>query len=259
MTQPFRTPLLSIITVCLNEPLLERTCESIVNQTFQDFEWIVIDGGSNDKTLAIFEKYKSRMNYFVSESDGGIYFGMNKGIEQATGEWQNFMNAGDMFVHSNILQDIFEDPRQFNGIDVLYGISDMENGRYFIPPKKIDKLFFYAASLPHQSTFIRRKKNLLYDTTLFFCADQVLFISLYTAGASFKYLDKIINIQDPNGTSIRLRSSQLRIAEKKRIKNEYFTEEEQLLAEEKLLGIYQQFAQSKARELAFRKNEEVRS
>lgn len=102
----YKKPTLSIITVCLNEPLLQRTCESIVNQTFQNFEWIVIDGGSNEATLNIFERYKYRINYFVSESDGGIYFGMNKGIQQAHGTWLNFMNAGDLFINYNILNII---------------------------------------------------------------------------------------------------------------------------------------------------------
>ena len=63
----------TIITICYNEPNLEQTCESIVNQTWQDFEWIVIDGGSNKETLDVFEKYKHRIDKFVSEPDNGIY------------------------------------------------------------------------------------------------------------------------------------------------------------------------------------------
>lgn len=89
-----------------------------MNQSWQDFEWIVIDGGSNDETLAIFDKYKSRIDKFVSESDNGRYDAMNKGIRLASGEYLNFMNAGDLFYHKNILQlsDCFH---QNNNADIL--------------------------------------------------------------------------------------------------------------------------------------------
>ena len=90
-------PALTIITVCRNEPNIERTCESIVSQTWQDFEWIVVDGASTDGTLDILEKYKDRIDVFVSEPDTGIFNAMNKGIRLAHGEFLNFMNGGDEF------------------------------------------------------------------------------------------------------------------------------------------------------------------
>ena len=75
---------ISIITVCYNEPNLEATCESVVAQTEQNFEWVVIDGGSDIKTQRIWQKYRHRINKFVSEKDSGIYNAMNKGIRLAT-------------------------------------------------------------------------------------------------------------------------------------------------------------------------------
>ena len=139
----YKKPTLSIITVCLNEPLLQRTCESIVNQTFQNFEWIVIDGGSNEATLNIFERYKYRINYFVSESDGGIYFGMNKGIQQAHGTWLNFMNAGDLFINYNILNIINYKLKKIKKIDILYGNYIVGDSNIIIPAPKPNKDNFY--------------------------------------------------------------------------------------------------------------------
>ena len=95
---------LSIITICYNEPNIEKTCESIINQTWQDFEWIVIDGGSTDGTLEILNKYKTRINKLISEPDKGIYNALNKGIKFAKGEWLNFMNGGDRFCDNLVLE-----------------------------------------------------------------------------------------------------------------------------------------------------------
>ena len=90
--------LISIITVCYNiKDEIERTCESIISQTANNYEWIVVDGGSIDGTVDILNKYKDKMSVFISEKDTGIYNAMNKGIKRATGEWCIFMNGGDCF------------------------------------------------------------------------------------------------------------------------------------------------------------------
>ncbi len=96
---------LSIITICKNEfPFIIDTCESIVKQTFQDFEWIVIDGGSTDGSLDIFNKYNDKINFFTSIKSPGIYKSMNTGIENANGEFIIFMNGGDMFYNNNVFK-----------------------------------------------------------------------------------------------------------------------------------------------------------
>ena len=88
---------LSIVTVCYNEKDIGRTCESIVSQSCQDFEWIVVDGGSTDGSLEVIKHYKERIDILISEPDNGIYDAMNKGIRLAKGKWINFMNGGDTF------------------------------------------------------------------------------------------------------------------------------------------------------------------
>lgn len=83
---------LSIITVNYNDAKgLERTIKSVISQSYHDFEFIVIDGGSSDKSLGIIKKYEQHIDYWVSEPDGGIYQGMNKGLRQAKGDYVNFI------------------------------------------------------------------------------------------------------------------------------------------------------------------------
>lgn len=89
---------ISVITVCYNAvDTLEKTIQSVLEQTYHNIEYIIIDGGSTDGTVEIIHRYVDYLAYWVSEPDRGIYDAMNKGIERATGEWVNFMNAGDYF------------------------------------------------------------------------------------------------------------------------------------------------------------------
>lgn len=100
-------PKISIVTVVFNDvKLIENTIISIVNQTYSNFEYIIIDGGSTDGTLDQIRNYDSVINYWVSEKDDGIYDAMNKGIDIASGEWIIFMNSGDKFHNDDVLCDI---------------------------------------------------------------------------------------------------------------------------------------------------------
>ena len=95
----------TVVTVTYNaQDYLEKTIQSIISQSYSDIEYIIIDGGSTDGTLDIIKKYEKNITYWVSESDNGIYDAMNKGIKKASGEWINFMNAGDGFVDTNSIE-----------------------------------------------------------------------------------------------------------------------------------------------------------
>lgn len=119
-------PLLSIITITYNaEKFLERTLQSIVAQTDQDFEYLLIDGGSTDRTLAIAEGYKERINILVSERDKGLYDAMNKGQARASGQYVWFMNAGDEINDPDAVQNLkvlFKE-----GADVVHSDTLMVN------------------------------------------------------------------------------------------------------------------------------------
>ena len=110
---------LSIITVNLNNlEGLKKTYESVVCQTFTDYEWIVIDGGSTDGSREFIEQHQDKFAYWCSEPDKGIYNAMNKGIMRAKGEYLNFMNSGDCFACKETLAGVFNKPRKE---DILYG------------------------------------------------------------------------------------------------------------------------------------------
>jgi len=114
-------PLITVITVIFNgKEYLEQTILSILEQTYDNVEYIIIDGGSNDGTLDILKQYDQYLDYWVSEPDRGIYDAMNKGIALASGTWLNFMNAGDSLNTRTVLNEIFTDSTQYQDIDFIY-------------------------------------------------------------------------------------------------------------------------------------------
>ena len=115
---------ISVITVVFNDVNnIRETMESFFSQTWEEKEYIVIDGGSTDGTADIIKEYSDRLAYWCSEPDGGIYEAMNKGIEHATGDWINILNCGDTYCHERALQNAIEGCSEINDVDVIYGDS----------------------------------------------------------------------------------------------------------------------------------------
>jgi glycosyltransferase involved in cell wall biosynthesis len=101
-------PLVTVITVCFNcKSDIEKTIKSVLEQTYDNIEYLIIDGGSTDGTVDVIKTYSDRLAYWVSEPDRGIYDAMNKGLQKAAGEWVNFMNVGDLFVDEMVATDLF--------------------------------------------------------------------------------------------------------------------------------------------------------
>jgi glycosyltransferase involved in cell wall biosynthesis len=100
-------PIITVITVTMNDAQgLEETILSVLNQTYSNIEYLIIDGGSNDKTLDVLHRYDHAIDYWVSEPDRGIYDAMNKGLRVSTGDWINFLNAKDRFCRSDTIHAI---------------------------------------------------------------------------------------------------------------------------------------------------------
>lgn len=115
---------ISVITVCYNaEYSIESTIKSIVEQTYKNIEYIVIDGGSTDSTVEVIKKYADKIAYWVTEPDNGIYDAMNKGIEKATGDYIIFVNSGDYLYENTTLQQVAEYINTTSDYDMIYGRS----------------------------------------------------------------------------------------------------------------------------------------
>lgn len=113
---------ISIITVLLNgEAFLKECIESVINQNYKYIEYIVIDGGSIDRSLSIIEKYRAHIDYFISEKDEGLYDAINKGIQVSNGDIVGILNADDVLVNSNVIEKIATAFQQNADIEAVYG------------------------------------------------------------------------------------------------------------------------------------------
>ncbi|MDJ0728371.1 MAG: glycosyltransferase family 2 protein [Crocosphaera sp.] len=151
---------ISIITVCKNaEKTIKKAIESVINQTYSDLEYIVIDGNSDDKTKKIIEQYKTQINNWISEPDTGIYNAMNKGIKIATGDFIYFLNSDDYLLDNDVIQDVVNYLSDHPNCDIIYGnleARDKDNTIIVKPPQpeKILEWMIYG-SMPHQATFTK--------------------------------------------------------------------------------------------------------
>lgn len=196
----------SILTVVYNGVgIIEETILSVLDQSYNNIEYIIIDGGSTDGTLDIIKKYESKLSLWVSEPDKGIYDAMNKGVSLCNGDWLLFMNCGDSFYDKEVLTNIFKSGHENS--DVIYGAVNCFDKfkEVIIKPDKVDKLN-YKMIFCHQSSLVRR--NLLlrnpFDLNYKIAADYNLFYNLYTAGSKFTEVPLCIaNYEVGSGISSR--------------------------------------------------------
>jgi len=201
-------PKCSIITVCYNNREgLRQTAESVKSQTFKDYEFIVIDGGSTDGSAELLNEYAAIITYSVSEKDGGIYNAMNKGIANAGGEYCLFLNSGDWFTDSDVLSRVF---KKDYSEDIIYGDVIRTLGR----KKKIlrypdnlsfDNFYQRSAVIHHQAAFIKRT---LFDTfgkyreDLYLNADWQFFFKAIALGkASTRHIRTVVSVCNALGRS----------------------------------------------------------
>lgn len=207
---------ISIITVCYNaEKTIEKTIFSVFNQTVPIHEYIVVDGGSTDKTMNIVKSYSKKFKQagtiyrFQSEKDEGISDAFNKGIYMATGDLIGLVNADDELIRdtSEVLQKVYSED-----IDIYYGNCiwvDAGNKLNFISKPKVKNpdclgALLYEMVMIHPSTFITShayKKVGGYNISFRFCMDQELLYKMYCSGLEFYYIDKELTIFKAGGIS----------------------------------------------------------
>jgi glycosyltransferase involved in cell wall biosynthesis len=197
----------SIVTVvynCVHE--IEKTIKSVVLQTYKNYEYIIIDGNSNDGTKDIIDKYQSYINVYISEDDDGIYYAMNKAIEVVSKKWVIFMNAGDVFFNDQVLEEVSNFLFENQYIDVLYGntVHKEKNNfwiRYPLSLNQIERVMVFC----HQSSFINSTilKDKKFNLNFRLASDYEMIYSLYKERASFRYLNINISIfNDDEGSTL---------------------------------------------------------
>lgn len=213
---------ISIITINYNNKFgLQNTIKSVINQTFNHLEYIVIDGGSDDGSIDIVKNYDSKITYWISEKDRGIYDAMNKGIKVATGEYLLFLNSGDILSNNSVVSEFAALNTKES---IVYGNQYLEGHFLKKYPKVLTLAFFLNDTLPHQSTFIKKTAFQivgLYSNKHEIANDYLFFLeAIFKYNLSYRYCDITISNFDMTGLSNQKVEDVLK--EFKLIQNEVF-------------------------------------
>ena len=189
-------PLVSIITVVYNgEKFLEETIQSVISQTYENVEYIIIDGGSTDGTLDIIKRYEDKIDYWISEKDKGIYDAMNKGIDVASGEIMGLINADDWYEKDTIDMVI----KKYSGdknFDIFHGNLNYINKseKIYKPNFSHRKMLLQGMSLYHPTCFVKRSiyEEEKFDVNYQLAADYKLIFSMMLKEKKFCYIDKVL-------------------------------------------------------------------
>lgn len=229
-------PVLSVITINYNNANgLQKTMDSVLGQTFPDFEYIVIDGGSTDGSKKIIEEHQSKLAYWISEKDNGIYNAMNKGIQQSKGEYLLFLNSGDYLADNAVLSKVF---RVKPTADIVYGnmVIEKPDGtkQQGYMPETITLKQMVLDTLWHPVSFI--KKSLFYKYGLYnkdykIVADYDFFFkTIIKHNVTTKHIGQTISVYNLNGLSSLPENKVKEHAERKKVLESYLSPEQLELA-----------------------------
>lgn len=198
--------LFTVVTVCYDcRQMIESTIKSVNLQDRSLYEYIIVDGKSQDGTLDVINKFKEHIDLIISEPDKGIYDAMNKGIANATGKYIIFMNAGDSFFSADVLQKVAEQMNQDS--DVVFGDkSDVRDGvRYRVKARPFYEHMplHQEMGFNHQCVFVKldAARKFPFDLKYRLAADYDMIIKIYKDGGRFQQLDMIIANFDLTGAS----------------------------------------------------------
>jgi glycosyltransferase involved in cell wall biosynthesis len=218
---------ISIITINYNNlEGLQRTVESVGKQTWRDFEYIIIDGGSTDGSAEYIALQKECFDYWISEPDKGIYNAMNKGIAKATGEYLLFLNSGDYLYSNRVLE---ENHSQVKDYDLIYfdletfGEKDPQIVTY---PEHIKFSYMLLGTLPHPATFIKTKifdQIGLYDENFKIVSDWKFFmLALFKYNRTYFKVNQILSVFCIGGISSDIKNIKLHTRERNDVLNSDF-------------------------------------
>lgn len=203
----------SIITVCYNSGATIRDAiESVIAQEYADIEYIVVDGGSTDNTLAIIEEYRASISVLISERDQGIYDAMNKGVERATGDIVGLLNSDDFYEARTVINDVVTEFKRAPAADVVFG--DV----VFVAAEDLTRVTRYYSSAafrpwklrfgwmpPHPATFVHNEVYRRlggYSRTYKISSDYEMFVRLFMVNKlNYSRLDKVLVRMRAGGAS----------------------------------------------------------
>lgn len=210
---PSACPKVTVVTVCRNvRDMLARTIDSVDAQTYDNLEYVVVDGLSDDGTVDMLHQRDDSIDRWISEPDSGIYDAMNKGVALATGDWVIFMNAGDTFYADDTVERVFATDFDDN-VDVVYGdvaipaVCGFPVVKAASEPRNCHRMYFC-----HQSAFARLEalRKHPFDISRRYSADFKFFKTLLLSGARFVHVGMPVALYDMTGVSNRRRSEGLR-------------------------------------------------
>lgn len=211
-----RYPRISIITVCYNAAsTIESTIRSIALQESDDYEYIIIDGGSTDETLNIIKQNEKHIECFISEKDQGIYDAMNKGVQKAKGKYVYFIGADDWLCHEKVIETINRQLEMNDEIDILcsrVAMIDEKTKYQIIVGKALTKEEVYAGTMsPHQGMFAKRELLLQYPFNIKYklAADYEFLLLAYKSRLNIKYIEDIVAYYNAGGLSTKSENSTL--------------------------------------------------
>ena len=193
-------PLITIVTVVFNGfHYIERTIQSVVNQTYENIQYIIIDGDSVDGTLEIIKSYEKKIDLCISERDYGVYYAMNKGIASAAGDWIYFLNAGDTLDSFKTIENL-KLGNISNEVDVIYGDFNVIESQNLL--KKLHKTtefininFLLKSTICHQALIFRTmlfREYGGYEVRYKICSDYDKLFQIFLAGKLIKKIDLTI-------------------------------------------------------------------
>jgi glycosyltransferase involved in cell wall biosynthesis len=194
------SPFFSVITVVRNgEKYIKETIESVISQSFRDFEYIIIDANSTDSTHEIVSEYLNNLAYYISEPDQNMYDGINKGLKVANGKYVLILNSDDILLNRNVFQNVFELINLDSAICDGYYFNIVINRNNMLIKKYYFQISFWillysqhCSFVPHSSLFLKNdvySKTQGYDINYKYASDYDLVLKVLKAGFKLKHIN----------------------------------------------------------------------